>query len=207
MQHTLNSCRDDRVSRFTDQDSSRTQSSISQPQKKGFSLIEMIVSIAVLGTLFAIAAPSIGLVAVKPANDSATMLRDNLKLTRAKAMSMTTAHRIQATALNQLTMERHQPKSGTAISSCNDVSLEIDSSSNDVWATSSGFNAEDLTMGDGVLITSVTMDGTAVADASDWEVCFDSRGLASANVVIKLTDARGVEQTLEVLRGGATILR
>jgi type IV fimbrial biogenesis protein FimT len=175
---------------------------------QGFTLSQVIVVMALVGILSAIAAPSIANLGANPLKDTMTRLEGNLKLARVKAMSSTTAHRVRPISANEFIVERHRSDSGTAISTCADAALDVDTDGNAVWQKVHSFNqGEDLKFDDGVQLSAVNVNGNSLSDITDWQLCFDSRGVSRTNLVLTLRKtSTSNTQSVEVFPGGSVQL-
>jgi prepilin-type N-terminal cleavage/methylation domain-containing protein len=154
---------------------------------KGFTLTEVLVTLVVLGILTVIAAPTIRF-GSNPLKDNSSRIAGNLKLLRAKAMSQTSAYRLQA-------VPGDVP--GT-------VTLGIERAmlcSDTVWTADPTFATEDTLLDRQVRISQVMSNGQS-RPIDSWSICYNSRGLATRNLVLTLRDERS-GQTITVFPGGA----
>jgi prepilin-type N-terminal cleavage/methylation domain-containing protein len=153
----------------------------------GFTLTEVLVTVVVLGVLTAIAAPNIRF-GSNPLKDTSTRIAGNLKLLRAKAMSQTSAYRLQAV-----------PGSvpGTVALGIQRAMLCSDT----VWTADPAFATEDTLLDRQVQISQVTLNGQS-KPIDGWSICYNSRGLATQNLVLTLRDDQS-GQTITVFPGGA----
>jgi prepilin-type N-terminal cleavage/methylation domain-containing protein len=155
------------------------------PRQRGFSLTEVLVALAVSGTLTAIAAPIIKF-GTNPLKDSSSRLAGSLKLLRAKAVSQTSAYRLRAVpgdSMPSLQVER--------------ATLCSDS----VWTADPSFTAEDTALDRSVQLTQVVINGQP-KPVDGWSICYSSRGLATQNAVLTLSAGQRA-QTITVFPGGA----
>lgn len=172
----------------------------------GFNLIQMIVTLAVIGVLSAIVAPSISFGANALA-DTGTRIKSQIKLSRTKALSTTTAHRLKPISNNQIEIQKHLPQSGSSLSTCQDDATEADGAGNPLWKTIAGYSNEDFTFEEGIQLTRVSVNGTAVADVSDWQLCFSSRGISNKTIELEFTQINSGEKiTLEAFMGGSIVI-
>jgi prepilin-type N-terminal cleavage/methylation domain-containing protein len=154
---------------------------------KGFTLIEVLVTVVVLGVLTAIAAPTIRFGA-NPLKDTSSRIAGNLKLLRAKAMSQTSAYRLRSSP---------GAVSGT-------IALGIERAmlcSDTAWTADPTFATEDTLLDRQVQISQVTLNGQS-KPIDSWSICYNSRGLATQNLVLTLRDEQS-GQTITVFPGGA----
>jgi prepilin-type N-terminal cleavage/methylation domain-containing protein len=155
--------------------------------RTGFTLAEVMVTVAVLGIMTAIAAPTIRF-GSNPLKDTSNRIAGNLKLLRAKAMSQTSAYRLQAVP-------------GIAPGT---VALEMKRAtlcSDTVWTADPTFVTEDTLLDRQVQISQVTLN-SQLKPIDSWSICYNGRGLATQNLVLTLRDDRS-GQTITVFPGGA----
>jgi prepilin-type N-terminal cleavage/methylation domain-containing protein len=153
---------------------------------QGFTLTEVLVTLAISGTLTAIAAPTIRF-GSDPLKDTSSRLVSNLKLLRAKAVSQTSAYRLQAVP----------SAAGTPVLSIERATLCSDT----VWTADPSFAAEDTLLDPQVQLSQVTANGQT-RPVDRWSICYNSRGLATQNVVLTLRDEQH-GQIVTVFPGGA----
>lgn len=153
----------------------------------GFTLAEVMVTVVVLGILTAITAPTIRF-GSNPLKDTSNRIAGNLKLLRAKAMSQTSAYRLQAVP-------------GIAPGT---VALEMKRAtlcSDTVWTADPTFVTEDTLLDRQVQISQVTLNSQP-KPIDNWSICYNGRGLATQNLVLTLRDDQS-GQTITVFPGGA----
>jgi prepilin-type N-terminal cleavage/methylation domain-containing protein len=153
----------------------------------GFTLTEVLVTLVVLGVLTTIAAPNIRF-GSNPLKDTSTRIAGNLKLLRAKAMSQTSAYRLQAVS---------GAVPGTVTLGVQRAMLCSDT----VWTADPTFAPEDASLDRQVQISQVTLNGQS-KPIDSWSICYNSRGLATQNLVLTLRDDHS-GQTITVFPGGA----
>lgn len=169
----------------------------------GFSLVETAMIMAVIGILAAIAAPSISF-GTNPLADTGSRVKSQIKLSRIKALSTTTAHRIKPISNNQIEIQNHLPQSGSSPSTCQDEATETDGGGNPLWKAIPGYGNEDFRFEDGIQLTRVLVNGVVVSDISDWQLCFSSRGISNQTIELELTEIKSGETIkIEAFRGGS----
>ena len=177
-----------------------------QSKETGMNVPEIGITLGVMGVLAATATPLLSMQAYS-LRDSLNLIEGSFKLARSKAMSKTTALRIKPDGSDRFIMESHVSDAGSSIYSCADAASETDSNGKDIWTKSYGFNSqEDMVLQPGVQVKSVTVNGTAVNDLTNWSLCFDARGMANKNILLTLEEvSTGQTKTLEVFSGGSLI--
>lgn len=153
---------------------------------EGMTLPEILIVLVAFGVLSAMAAPTITF-ATNPLRDTTNRFAGDFKLSRARAMSQTTAYRIRPTSQTQFIIERANSSSCAATT----------------WTRAPGFADEDLRFDTGVRLSAATVNSNAVTPATNWSLCYDSRGLADRNLRITLQDTDTNETArIEVFPGG-----
>jgi prepilin-type N-terminal cleavage/methylation domain-containing protein len=164
----------------------------------GFTLAETLVTITILGVLTAIAAPNIMPMGSNTLKDTANNIAGNLKLSRAKAMSQTSAFRMRP------------------VVNANGVSLVVehaamctDPAAN--WSIDPSFAQEDTQLDDlnvapqhkGVQIDEFKINGNAQA-GYNWNICYNSRGLTAQaqSLVLTLKNMKGDRRSISIFPGG-----
>jgi prepilin-type N-terminal cleavage/methylation domain-containing protein len=144
--------------------------------RQGFTLIEIIITLAVIGIVLAIAALNLrGF--HDPLHEAATDLSGLMKQSRAKAMATTSAYRVLVSPSGS------QHLITEAAISCD--------------TASTGWTA------DSALTTDLPAHITMTVTQGSLPTCFDPRGIASEDVIFKLTDGNGRTMSVEVMLGGA----
>jgi prepilin-type N-terminal cleavage/methylation domain-containing protein len=164
--------------------------------QKGFTLAETLVTITVLGVLTAIAAPNIMPMGSNPLKDTTNNIVGNLKLSRAKAMSQTSAFRMRP------------------VLNTNGVSLVVEHAAtcaDTVWQADPSFAQEDTQLDDptvtpqrkGVQIDQFKMNGNAQV-GYNWSICYNSRGLVTQaqSLVLILKNIKGDKRKITIFPGG-----
>jgi type IV fimbrial biogenesis protein FimT len=165
---------------------------------QGFTLIEALVTISVVGVLAAIAAPNITSTGSNPLRDSSNRLASQLRLTRAKAIAQTSAYRIRATMVPSSTDPNVQTKliieRGNSCKSAN-------------WVKDLSFADEDVTTSKKIELYQSWKDGAVVTpNSTNWTLCINSRGIADRNIRLQLRlieGGSGPTKDFEILAGGA----
>ncbi|WP_407543698.1 prepilin-type N-terminal cleavage/methylation domain-containing protein (plasmid) [Deinococcus radiomollis] len=146
-------------------------------RRQGFTLIEMLVTMAVIGILFSIAALSFQRLD-NPVQDGVTELSSFLKQTRATALSTTSAYRLAISTDNTTLTATTAPNCATP---------------NTSWTADP---ATKLTLPSTVVISAIT-GGT-------WPICITSRGFSTQDVILTLTGSNTTTGKVELLIGGGT---
>lgn len=158
--------------------------------RKGFTILELLILIAVLAIVFAIAALD-----VRPLNNEARSAANELasavRLTRARAMATTSAHRLVVASASELRME--------AAVACDDASGWTEETR---FATALSGTAQVAELSD-----SGDPADYGPATAGDVLLCFDARGLGDASPTVKIQDDRGRTAEVDVYAGGGVELR
>jgi type IV fimbrial biogenesis protein FimT len=163
--------------------------------KAGFSLIEVLVVIALTALLAAFAAPAITF-GNNPLKDTSNRIAASFKLARAKAMAQTSAVRIRPISATEFVMERAARCSDTTWTNISD---RVEKNGQLVY--------EDLSFDTPAQLTAAQVDGNAVTPATNWNLCFNSRGVANTTVVLTMRDTNTNQQrTMTVFRGGTVDL-
>lgn len=162
---------------------------------QGFTLIEIITILAIIGILSAIAAPSL-LFANKPLQNATNILVGHFKQIRAKAMVTTSAYRLKSVSTTRLEAEYAINCSATSSAWVNDPQFTLD------------FQDEELKLRGIQLVTPTAIDGVARSSPTGWSICYNSQGIANTNLIITLKNNQSDERkTLEVFPGGSVEIR
>ncbi len=158
--------------------------------RRGLTLLELLVLIAVLGIVFAIAALD-----VRPlhneARSAANELASSVRLTRARAMATTSAHRLVVGGASELRIE--------AAVACSDAGG---------WAEEERFVTRLSGTAEIVELSPSGLEADyEAAAAGDVLLCFDPRGLADASPTVRIQDRRGRTAEVDVYAGGGVALR
>ena len=140
-------------------------------QRQGFSLVELIVVVAVLGVLLGIGALNLRPLSGDLQND-ANLVAGIFKQARVKSVATTSGYRIVKVSDTRLVAEYSNTCSGT------------------VWT-------EDTKLG-------VALEHDArIAGENGTLVCFSSKGTATSNPTVSLSDDEGKTARVEVFLGGS----
>jgi type IV fimbrial biogenesis protein FimT len=165
--------------------------------QQGFTLAETLVTIVILGVLTAIAAPTIRFGSL-PLKDTSANIAGNLKLLRAKAISQTSAYRMRPIA------------TANGISLAVEVAESCTSASAD-WKPDPGFTLGDTALDTAatppanrknVEMSAVLVNSVAPVPITNWDICYNSRGLANQTLDLSLKDDKNLQYQIKVFRGG-----
>ncbi len=163
--------------------------------QQGFTLAETLVTIVILGVLTAIAAPTIRFGSL-PLKDTSANIAGNLRLLRAKAISQTSAYRMRP------------------VTTANGISLAVEvaeSCASTDWKPDPGFTLGDTALDTAatppanrknVEISAVLVNSVAPSPITNWNICYDSRGLANQTLDLSLKDNKNLQYKITVFRGG-----
>ncbi|PSB05168.1 pilus assembly FimT family protein [Merismopedia glauca] len=156
---------------------------------QGFTLTELLAVVAIMGILAALAMPSV-LWANKAGENATRQIAGNFKLARAKAMSKTSAYRVKGISENLVKVEYAK-------------TCEADVAD---WNIDSDFDVQ-LPKNTTILLP-ITVNGQAVNNFANWQVCYDSKGISQQNTILSIKDSQTeTTTTVEVLLGGAVETR
>jgi prepilin-type N-terminal cleavage/methylation domain-containing protein len=151
----------------------------------GFTLTELLTVVTLIGILAALAMPSV-LWANKAGENATKQVAGNFKLARAKAMSKTSAYRVKGISENRVAVQYAK-------------TCDADASE---WNTDYQFDVQ-LPKNSNIALP-VTVDGKQINNFTDWQVCYDSKGISQQNAQIIIEDSETKKRTnIEILLGGA----
>ncbi|NJK41161.1 MAG: prepilin-type N-terminal cleavage/methylation domain-containing protein [Acaryochloridaceae cyanobacterium SU_2_1] len=162
----------------------------------GVTLIEMLVVLSLTAMLAAFTAPAITF-GRNPLRDTSSRLAASFKLARARAMAETSAVRIRPLSSTEFVMERATRCSDTTWTNISDRGQK-----NGVTVN------EDLSFDSPAqLISPTQVNGAVVTPVTNWNLCFNSRGMADKTVQITIRDSDANKQrTITVFQGGSVDL-
>jgi prepilin-type N-terminal cleavage/methylation domain-containing protein len=146
---------------------------------RGVTLIEALVTISVVGVLATLAAPNVSRLGSKPLPDTANQAAGVFRSARAKAISQTSPIKIKpknrlavpnGTSTGGLNTQLEVWRTTKTTAVCN---AETD------WVKDSALTEEYLTFAKGVTLTSTQIDNAVISVPTGWEICFNTRGMAS----------------------------
>lgn len=151
----------------------------------GFTLIEVLVSILILGILTALTAPTLSR-GDKPLRNTTNRLASIFKLSRSKAMSRSNAYRIRpAPGTDNQVQVQYARQCGAAD-----------------WQTDLTFD-EESKFDDDVTFDPNTSAEVNGASQANWEICYDNRGQADVNLKLSLVqENQALEAEIESFLGG-----
>lgn len=172
----------------------------------GFTLVEILISIVLIGVLGAIAAPNIMAMGSKPLPDSTNRLVGQIRLARAKAISQTSAYRLRPEVINMSDPDLNNRQTRWVIQRAN-------SCNSTTWTTDASFTEEDVTSSKRVELVQSKLNNVVIEDTDPDRIakmtfCINSRGTIheNKNLQFKLQyreDSAGPTQILEIFPGGA----
>jgi prepilin-type N-terminal cleavage/methylation domain-containing protein len=190
----------------------------SHPRQKlanrGVTLAEALITIVVVGVLSAIAAPNVMRTGSKPLPDTANQVAAVLRASRARAIAQTSPIKVRP-------LGRSANSNGTSTGGSNSQ-LEIlrATSTNTVcnsevgWTVDNSFSSDYLTFAQAkspnasvplVILQSTQVDGAALSVATGWEICFNTRGIASTTTTSTTNfQGNGVVLTLQQVSDSKT---
>lgn len=149
-------------------------------RQAGFTLIEIIIIVAVVGILATIAVVNFRALG-NDLNNATENLAGYFKQVRVRAMSKTSAYRIIQLSDTKLSAEYSNTCNGS-----------------DGWTLDNKFSLE--------LLEGITIDNVVLGADNDI-ICFNSRGIADRNPVVRLSDEEADTREVEVYLGGAVEIR
>jgi prepilin-type N-terminal cleavage/methylation domain-containing protein len=173
---------------------------LGHPQKKlairGVTLIEALVTISVVGVLAAVAAPNVTKLGAKPLPDSVNKVAGLFRSARSKAIAQTLPIKIKPTGRlavpsgtstggnnNQLEAWKPDPSQNVSTYSlaCNsETGWVLDRELTQQYSSSTETK---LTFPQGVTLQATKVDANILALPTGWEVCFNTRGIASVTSI------------------------
>jgi type IV fimbrial biogenesis protein FimT len=159
---------------------------------RGISLLETLVTLVLLSVLAILSAPLIK--SSEPFNFRVDRIASQLRLSRARAISQTTAYRVMASSNNQFVIDKANSCSATT------------------WTRDSYFQSEDLRLstarevsaGEGVRLTQARANNTVASPVTNWSICYDSRGITSTDLLLSFQDLTTSQIIrIQVFAGGA----
>lgn len=160
---------------------SKCQRIHSQQSAPGFSLVEVLVAVAIAGVMAALSAPLITYGQGDDADAMATQVQSTLRGLRTLAISNTSAYRFRWSTGNAKTLIAEYVDS----TNCNATSG---------WRSAGMFSTSELTLPDGASFTS----------PSSISICFDSQGFANQDVTLAIRNPTSNRtRSVQVYLGGA----
>jgi prepilin-type N-terminal cleavage/methylation domain-containing protein len=163
---------------------------------RGVTLIEALVTIAVIGILGSVAAANVTKVGAKPLSDNVNKVAGLFRSARSKAIAQTLPIKIKPTGRlavpsgtstggNNNQLEAWKPDPTQSVStynlSCNsETGWVLDNALTQQYASGT---YPKLTLPDGITLQSTQVDTTVLSTPTAWEICFNTRGIASVTSV------------------------
>jgi Tfp pilus assembly protein FimT len=163
---------------------------------RGVTLAEAMVTVAVIGVLSSVAAANVTKVGAKPLPDSVNKAAGLFRAARSKAIAQTLPIKIKpagrlavpngtSTGGNNNQLEAWKPDPNQPVSTyslaCNsETGWVLDSALTQQYASSTDSK---LTFPTGITLQSTRVDTTVLSVPTGWEVCFNTRGIASVTSV------------------------
>lgn len=164
----------------------------------GLSIIEIIVVLALTALLATLAAPAITF-GNRPLRDSSNRIAASFKWARAQAMASTSAVRIRPISTTEFVMERAARCTEADPANWTIISDQVEKDGQMVY--------EDLSFDTPALLTAAQVNGSTATPATNWNLCFNSRGIADQTVVLTMQDPQASEQrTMTIFLGGTVDL-
>jgi prepilin-type N-terminal cleavage/methylation domain-containing protein len=165
---------------------------LGHPQKnlaiRGVTLIEALITIAVVGVLAAVAAPNVTKVGSKPLPDTANTIAGVLRSARARAIAQTSPIKIKpknrlavpnGTSMGGLNTQFEMMKASSTNVACNNDDATL-------WKSDNTLSEDYLTFGKAsdpvdkkITLQVTTVDTVVLTDTTSWEICFNPRGMVS----------------------------
>jgi len=147
---------------------------------QGFTLIEALVTISVVGVLAAISASNVTKMGSKPLPDTSNKVAGVFRAARSSAIAQTSPIKIKpaqrlvnpdGTSTGGLNTEFEMWRANSTTATCN---------SETGWTQDKkSLSKEYLTFAQGITLQATQVDGTLLNVPTGWEVCFNTRGMAS----------------------------
>lgn len=182
---------------------------------RGATLIEALITIVVVGVLGAIAAPSVSKIGSNPLVDTTNLVASGFRATRTMAISQTSPIKIKPKG-------RQAIPSGTSVAGINTefeiyraTSTNVACNAETGWALDrrSSITEDYLTFGKAnvssdkrITLQAAQVDGVALTSATSWEICFNTRGMASTTTT-RTNDFVGNSLVLTLQEGSDTTQR
>ena len=162
-----------------------------------------------IGVMAALSAPHISF-GNNPLLDRTNRIASVFKLVRTKAVAQTSAYRISQDNVKRLKVERAN-NSNSSPSSCFEIN------DNDKWEPDRSFTDEDLSLTEAedvkgmaknadiqfVNVTLTNPNGTTATPWTSWKICYDSRGITNASLLLFIKDVKTNKQKkIEIFAAG-----
>ena len=155
---------------------------------RGVTLIEALVTIAVVGVLTAVAAPNVTKLGSKPLPDTANQIAGVLRSARARAIAQTSPIKIKpknrqavpnGTSTGGLNTQFEMMRASSTNAACNTDDAAVWKSDNTLSEDYLTFSKASAPADKKITLQVTTIDGVVLSQTTAWEICFNPRGMAS----------------------------
>jgi Tfp pilus assembly protein FimT len=181
---------------------------------RGVTLIEALVTISIVGVLGAVAAPNVTRMGSNPLPDTASQVSGVFRSARARAIAQTSPIKVRPLGRTANVSGTSTGGSNTQLEILRATSTNTTCNSEAGWTADKTLSSDYLTFKNGVTLQSTQVNGATLAVTTGWEICFNTRGMASTtststinfqgdDVVLTLQQASdSTTQTIEIFPAG-----